>query len=66
MGYTQVRSNKMFEFWSIVVVVVGIPLLAWLSWAIDNRSEFLDNEDEEEIKPLLGVVAPKTKEKEEK
>jgi hypothetical protein len=56
----------MFEFWSIVVVVVGIPLLAWLSWAIDNRSEFLDNEDEDEIKPLLGVVAPKTKEKEEK
>jgi hypothetical protein len=66
MGYTQVRSSKMFEFWSIVVVVVGIPLLAWLSWAIDNRSEFLDNEDEDEIKPLLGVVAPKTKEKEEK
>jgi hypothetical protein len=56
----------MFEFWNIVIVVVGILLIAWLSWAIDNRSEFLDNEDEDEIKPLLGVVAPKTKEKEEK
>jgi hypothetical protein len=56
----------MFEFWSIVVLVVGLPLIAWLGWAVDRHNEFFDNEDEDEIKPLLGVVAPKTKEKEEK
>jgi hypothetical protein len=60
------ESNKMFEFWSIVVLVVGLPLIAWLAWAVDHKNDFFDNEDEDEIKPLLGVVAPKTKEKEEK
>jgi len=56
----------MFEFWSIVVLVVGLPLIAWLAWVVDHKNDFFDNEDEDEIKPLLGVVAPKTKEKEEK
>lgn len=56
----------MFEFWSIVVLVVGLPLIAWLAWAVDHNNDFFDNEDEDEIKPLLGVVAPKKKEKEEK
>ena len=54
------------EFWSIVVLITGLPLLVWLAWAVDNKTEFFDNEDEDEIKPLLGVVAPKKEEKEEK
>jgi len=56
----------MFEFWSIVVLVVGLPLIAWLAWVVDHRSNWLDEDEDTRIQPLLGVVAPKTKEKEEK
>lgn len=54
------------EFWSIVLLVAGFLLIVWLAWAVDHKVDFFDNEDEDEIKPLLGVVAPKKEEKEEK
>lgn len=54
------------EFWSIVVLITGLPLIIWLAWAVDHKVDFFDSEDEDEIKPLLGVVAPKNDKKEEK
>lgn len=59
----------MYEFWSILCIVVGLPLIFWLAKSIDSRSDWdkdLKNTDEEEISTLLGVVMPKTDEKEEK
>lgn len=54
------------EFWSIVVLITGLPLIIWLAYAVDKQSDWDEDYPEDEVKPLLGVVAPKKKEEEEK
>ena len=54
------------EFWSIVVLITGLPIIIWLAWAVDRHSNWDEDYPEDEVKPLLGVVAPKNDKKEEK
>jgi hypothetical protein len=63
---TQVKKEYSMEFWSIVILITALPLLLWLAWAVDKKSDWDEDYPEDEVKPLLGVVAPKKEEKEEK
>lgn len=51
--------------WILLCVFGGIIVVA-LALAVDKRTKFPEDTDEEEIQALLGVVLPKTEEKEEK
>ena len=54
------------NFWEIALLVSGVPLLVWLAYAVDKKSTWDEDLEDEEVRPLLGVVAPKKEEKEEK
>ena len=50
----------------VLLCVFGGIIIVALALAVDRRTEFFENTDEEEIQALLGVVSPKNEEKEEK
>jgi hypothetical protein len=54
------------EFWNIVVLITGVPLLVWFAYVVDKKSDWDEDYPEDEVKPLLGVVAPKNDKEEEK
>ncbi len=56
----------MSEFWTIVFVAVGFIVIVLLAVAVDSKSTWDEDLDDTEVRPLLGVVAPKKEEKEEK
>lgn len=56
----------MYEFWSIVCVVVGLPIIFFVAKVVDSKADWDEDLDDTDVKPLLGVVAPKKKEEEEK
>lgn len=54
------------NFWEITLLVTAVPVLVWLAYAVDKKSTWDEDYQDEEIRPLLGVVTPKKEEKEEK
>ena len=56
----------MFEFWSIMCLVIGLPIIFWFAKVVDSKSDWDEDLDDTDVQPLLGVVAPKKKDEEEK
>jgi len=63
---TQAEEEHIMGFWEIALLIAGVPVLAWLAYAVDKKSDWEEDLEDEEVRPLLGVVAPKKEEKEEK
>jgi hypothetical protein len=53
-------------FLDILVMIIALAVICWLAYAVDKGSDFTEDLENEEIRPLLGVVAPKNDKKEEK
>jgi hypothetical protein len=53
-------------FWELVLVVLFLPVIIVLAIFVDKKSTWDEDYQDEEIRPLLGVVTPKKEEKEEK
>ena len=54
------------SFWEIALVVLALPTIIVLAILVDKKSDWEEDLEDEEVRPLLGVVAPKKEEKEEK
>jgi hypothetical protein len=63
---TQAEESRMFEFWSIMCLVIGLPIIFWFAKVVDSKSDWDEDLDDTDVQPLLGVVAPKKKDEEEK
>jgi hypothetical protein len=56
-------------FWELVLVLVFLPVIIWLAVMVDKKSDWderYEDIENDEVRPLLGVVTPKKEEKEEK
>jgi hypothetical protein len=54
------------SFWEIALLIAGVPVLVWLAYAVDKKSDWDEDYEDTEVRPLLGVVAPKNDKEEEK
>ena len=50
----------------IILLIVCVPTIIFLAVMVDRRDHTEDFDEKSEVKPLLGVVAPKKDKKEEK
>jgi hypothetical protein len=46
--------------------LVGLPILFFVAKAVDSKSDWDEDLDDTDVKPLLGVVAPKKEEEKDK
>jgi capsular polysaccharide biosynthesis protein len=53
-------------FWELVLVFLFLPVIIVLAIFVDKKSTWDEDLEDEEVRPLLGVVAPKNDKKEEK
>ena len=53
-------------FWEIVLVFLCLPFIIVLAIFVDKKSTWDEDLEDDEVRPLLGVVTPKKEEKEEK
>jgi capsular polysaccharide biosynthesis protein len=63
---TQAKEESIMSFWEIALAVLALPTIIVLAILVDKKSDWEEDLEDEEVRPLLGVVAPKKEEKEEK